>query len=248
LQVIIDGSPVTFNGADPKGDILSEAQLKLHTPGTSYPIKWVNLATPPKDNPVSLGSATALAKAAGATPFKRPENLAWLPNSEFGTFFFTPTGDTDAPTSRVPELAARGSWGSIFRVDLTERDSGRISIFFLGDQEHNSFDNINFADSNQMLVAEDRGDTLHDQLNMLDSVWAFEVGNRKPVRFIALGRDPSASGPGAEDNEPTGVVVSNGSTKIGQMLGTRDALEEDARGFFTQQHGDNNVFEFFRIR
>jgi hypothetical protein len=32
------------------------------------------------------------------------------------------------------------------------------------------------------------------------------------------------------------------------MLGTRDALEGDARGFFTQRHGDNNVFEFFRMR
>ena len=60
LQVLIDGKPVTFNAADPKGDILSTAQLRLHTPGTSYPIKWVTIATPPKNNPVSLGSATAL--------------------------------------------------------------------------------------------------------------------------------------------------------------------------------------------
>jgi uncharacterized protein DUF839 len=261
LQVIIDGSPVIFNAADPKGDILSDAQLKLHTPGTSYPIKWVTLATPPKDNPVSLGSVTALAKAAGATPFKRPENMAWLPNGEFRTFFFTPTGDTDAPTSQVPELAARGSWGSIFRVDLRDgdgdgdgdagaaKDAGRISIFFLGDQEHNSFDNINFANRHQILAAEDRGDALHDQLNTLDSVWVFDVrSNRKPIRFIALGRDASASPAGAEDNEPTGVVVFNGSTKVSEMLGTEEALQGNSRGFFTQQHGDNNVFEFFRVR
>src|SRR5215470_5316796 len=234
LQVLIDGKPATFNAADPKGDILSTAQLKLHTPGTSYPIKWVTIATPPKDNAMSLGSATALAKSAGATPFKRPENMAWLPNSKFRTFFFTPTGDTDAPTSQIPELAARGSWGSIFR----------------GDQVHNSFDNINFADEQQILVAEDRGDTLHDQLNTLDSVWAFDVraNNNTPIRFIALGRDASASGPGQEDNEPTGVVVSSGSTRKNEMLGTSVALAEKARGFFTQQHGDNVVYEFFRVR
>src|SRR5215510_3314092 len=256
LQVLIDGTPVTFNAADPKGDILSDAQLKLHTPGTSYPIKWVTIATPPKNNAMSLGSATARAKAAGATPFKRPENMAWLPNSEFRTFFFTPTGDTDNPTSSVRDLAVRGSWGSIFRVDLRndeddqKKDDGSISLFFRGDRVHNSFDNINFANEHQVLAAEDRGDTLHDQLNTLDSVWAFDVRstNPTPLRFIALGRDPSASGPGQEDNEPTGVHVSNGSTTKSELLGTTDALEENARGFFTQQHGDNTVYEFVRSR
>ena len=100
-----------------------------------------------------------------------------------------------------------------------------------------------------MLVAEDRGDSLHDQLKTLHSVWAFDVRakNPKPLRFIALGRDVSASGPGQEDNEPTGVFVSNGSTNKSELLGTDDALEEKARGFFTQQHGDNVVYEFFRV-
>src|SRR5262249_39021385 len=142
--------------------------------------------------------ANAAAKAAGATPFKRPENIAWLPGSKFRTFYFTPTGDTDAPTSSVAELAARGSWGSIFRVDLRRDDrddddddhgnghhsdkhgsddDGRISLFFLGDRVHNSFDNLAFANHNQLLAAEDRGDTLHDQLQTLDSVWAFDARN-----------------------------------------------------------------------
>lgn len=62
------------------------------------------------------------AKAAGATPFKRPENMAWLPGEEFRTFFFAATGDTDAPTGQVPQLAARGAWGTIFRVDLGDDD------------------------------------------------------------------------------------------------------------------------------
>ena len=63
-----------------------------------------------------------------------------------------------------------------------------------------------------------------------------------------FGRDASASGPGQEDNEPTGVHVSNGSTKKSELLGTDDALEDKARGFFTQQHGDNTVYEFVRSR
>jgi len=31
------------------------------------------------------------------------------------------------------------------------------------------------------------------------------------------------------------------------LLGTEESLD-DARGFFTQQHGDGNVFEFFRVK
>ena len=44
----------------------------------------------------------------------------------------------------------------------------------------------------------------------------------KPIRFIALGRDASHPGTGLEDNEPTGVFVSNGSTTGQRMLGTED--------------------------
>ncbi len=252
LQVTINGQPVTFHAGDPAGDILSDAQLQLHTLGSSWPVKWVTIHTSHAGDTASF-SATAAAKAAGATPFKRPENLTWLPGSGFRTFFFSPTGDTDAPTSQVPALAARGSWGSLFRVDLRDddhhsrarpsHDDGRISIFFLGDQTHNSFDNIAMADENTLLAAEDRGDTLHSQLNTLDSVWAFDVKSRRPrpVRFIALGRDASSVANG-EDNEPTGLFVSNGSARQNELLGTRAGLD-DARAFVTQQHGDNNVFE-----
>ena len=92
-------------------------------------------------------------------------------------------------------MAARGAWGSIFRVDLnSDREGGLISIFVLGDARHSSFDNLTFADANTLLAAEDRGDGLHRQLSVLDSIWAFTVrdsdsGAELPRRFIALGRD-----------------------------------------------------------
>ena len=260
LQVIIDGSPVVFHAADPRGDITAKVQRQLHTPGTSWPIKWVTVHTANKDDPPSaLFDANAAAKAAGATPFKRPENMAWLPGSGFRTFFFSPTGDTDAPTGQISQLAARGAWGSIFRVDLGRDDDdhedhngqgkpgkdGAISIFVLGDQEHNSFDNLAFANERQLLATEDRGDTLHDQLQKLNSVWAFDVKTGHAQRFIALGRDLTASLPGAEDNEPTGIYVSNGSPRREGLLGTEEGLQ-DARGFLTKQHGDNTVFEIVR--
>jgi hypothetical protein len=187
--------------------------------------------------------------------------MAWLPGSDFRTFFFDPTGDTDSTAGENPFLAARGSYGAIFRVDLNDdrdgdgdhdrddrrhaKNDGRISLFVLGDHDHNSFDNLAFANEHQLLAAEDRGDTLHTQLNTLDSVWAFDTRNGKAIRFIALGRDAVAVTHG--DNEPTGVHVSNGSPRKGGLLGTEDSLE-GARGFFTVQHGNNNTFEFFRIR
>lgn len=239
---------------------MSIAQLNLHTPGTSYPVRWVTIHTSNAGDTAGF-DANAAAKAAGATPFKRPENMAWLPGSNFATFFFDPTGDTNATAGGAPELAARGAFGSIFRVDLQpSKPIGRISIFVLGDPEHNSFDNLAFADEKTLLAAEDRGDTLHDQLNTLDSVWAFSLDTRDPVpfllssvhsplpkaiRFIALGRDAAALASG-EDNEPTGLFVSNGSVGKDTLLGTEENLD-GALGFLTRQHGDNSVFRFFHV-
>jgi hypothetical protein len=264
LQVIVDGTPIVFGGtsaAARDADISSDAQLKLHTPGKHYPIKWVTIHTANPGDSAGF-DANAAAKAAGATPFKRPENIAWLPGSGFRTFFFDPTGDTDSVAGENPFLQARGAYGAIFRVDLRTEgdgdddvddhrrtapaDDGRISLFFLGDHDHNSFDNLSFINKKQLLATEDRGDTLHTQLNTLDSVWAFNVNSGKAIRFIALGRDATSIAHG-EDNEPTGIYVSNGSSQKDGLLGTEDSLDE-ARGFFTQQHGDDNTYEFFRAR
>ena len=249
LQVRINGDPLTFVPVDvlaPFGDVFSQNQLKLHTLGTSWPIHWVTVHDTAKDGMADF-DASAAAKKAGATPFKRPENLAFLPESGFNTFFFTVTGDTDATAGNVKALADRGAWGAIFRVDLNEMSNnrGRISIFAIGDQFHASFDNMTFVDKNVLLVAEDRGDTLHDQLNILDSVWAYDLRkpNADPVRFIALGRDIVASVPGGEDNEPTGVLVSDGDSSVAGLLGHVSLVPDDSRLFFTEQHGEHTVYE-----
>src|SRR5262249_15952592 len=142
IQVRIGGQPVTFHADDPVGDVFSDAQLMLHTPGTIWPFRWVLVHDTDTDGFTPF-NANALAKAAGAPPFKRPENAAFQPGSDFRTFFFDPTGDTDANSGGQPELAARGAWGSIFRVDLNgpSGEGGQISIAVLGDKDHASFDN-----------------------------------------------------------------------------------------------------------
>jgi len=292
LQVSIDGTPLRFVPVDathPGGDVFSDAQLKLHTPGSSWPVRWITVhdtgvLDPANPQPAAF-DANAAAKTAGATPFKRPENAQFLPGSGFQTFFFDPTGDTNSDSGNQPALAARGAWGSIFRVDFRgddegERgdgdgdrddrddrgrdrrdDEGTISIFVLGTAEQSSFDNLAFTDTQTLLAAEDRGDGLHRQLNLLDSIWAYDVrrGDPHARRFVALGRDTAseadailldAGTPGYQnegDNEPTGLHISDGSTSVEGLLG-KPQNPVFSRWFFTQQHGKNTVYEIVANR
>ena len=137
----------------------------------------------------------------------------------------------------------------------SDREAGTISIFVLCDAIHSSFDNLAFADANTLLAAEDRGDTLHSQLNRLDSIWTFRVDGSPASRFVALGRDKLseldvslAGTPGFQnegDNEPTGLHVSTGSTSAAGLPGTLANLNQP-RAFFTQQHGKNIVWEIVK--
>jgi len=249
LQVSIDGNPIVFVPVDaghPNGDTRSQNQLLLHTVGASWPVQWVTVHDT-AINGTGPFDANALAKAAGATPFKRPENGQFQPGSHFRTFFFVITGDTDNTAGTDPVLAARGAWGGIFRVDLNANgDSGNISLVVLGDADHAAFDNITFVDDRDtILVTEDRGDSLHDQLDKLDSIWAYKLNEQHPdrniaARFVALGLDRVATD---EDNEPTGLHISEGDATIGGLIGTRVFRKDRAMLFFTEQHGENNLFE-----
>ena len=254
LQVSINGNPIVFVPVDsqhPNGDTRSRNQLSLHTVGASWPVQWVTIHDT-EVNGTDPFDANAMAKAAGATPFKRPENAQFQPDSHFRTFFFVITGDTDNIAGSDPVLASRGAWGGVFRVDLDgNHNTGHISLVVLGDTDHASFDNITFVDDRDtILVTEDRGDSLHDQLNKLDSVWAYKLNREHPerssaARFVALGLDKLAGVAGQEDNEPTGLHMSEGDSTIGGLIGTREFRTDRARLFFTQQHGENNLFEVF---
>jgi len=254
LQVSINGHAVRFHAADPSGDVFSQDRLRLHTLGTSWPARWVTIHNTATDGSAPF-DANALAKAAGATPFERPENFQFRPGSGFHTFVFAATGDTNSDSGSVPALAARGAWGSLFTVNIANGTSGHISILALGDAVHSSFDNLAFADRNTLLAGEDRGDGLHTQLNRLDSIWAYDMADpANPVRFLAEGRDTEseadaalldADTPGFQnegDNEVTGVHVSSGSPFVAGMQGRAGSLA-GARWFFTQQHGKNNLWE-----
>jgi len=246
LQVSVDGAPLVFGGDDDQdafNDTWSPKQAELHS-GTTFPTQWVTVHDTATDGTAEFNCNLA-ARAAQATPFKRPENGVFKPDGSFRTFVFATTGDTDNRSGSVAGLAQRGAWGGLFQFTLDKKqENGTIKNIVLGDAAHNSFDNVTFGDSDTIVTTEDRGDTLHDQLDALDSIWAYPASNlSNPLRLVALGRDPSASGEGEEDNEPTGMFVSNGERIKPDQYGNPTNLI-GARGFFTEQHGDNNLFEF----
>lgn len=252
LQVMRrDNTPATAAqlSANPSDSFITD----LHTYGTTLKTAWV-----PVHTGADAFNATASAAAANATPFKRPENGVFRPGTNFGEFYFTETGDTNA-ASTLP-----GAFGAVFRLAQKSPSAmtGTIAPEWLGDIQHTGFDNIAFASTDSLLVVEDAGDTLHTQRNALDSGYLITVRGRagKPervVRWLAEGRDASATydattNPGYNDgdNEITGIHVSDGDASVGGILGAKAPRLFDGswRAFWTQQHGDNTTWEVSRSR
>lgn len=248
------GEPIT---AASQEAVNSPDQLALHTYGKSFETRWVTIHDTATDGNAPF-QALPLARAAQATPFKRPENGAFRPGVGFKQFFFDETGDTNAESV---ENAKAGGWGSIFELSQSgpSADTGTLRVFYNGNEAHAGFDNVTFLSRTAVTFVEDAGDTLHSQRNALDSGWVFQVGadysqpQNQPLRWLAEGRDPSATidadnggfGKNDGDNEITGAVVSDGDPSPQGILGTRipELGTPQWRWFYTQQHGDNATYE-----
>jgi hypothetical protein len=254
LQVINGDHPITFHAGQPDADILGQDVLDLHTYGKSFATHWVTLHDTATDGTAPF-SANAAAKANGATPFKRPENGQFRPDGKFATFLFDETGDTDA---RTEADAAQGGFGSVLKLEIGPGSGdGTLSMLYRGDVAHTGFDNVTFLSRDKVAFVEDAGDTLHTQRNALDSGWLLDVTTdystgQQPIRFLAQGRDASAtidssfSGFGNDgDNELTGIHASNGDPSQKGLLGatTPKLFQNGWRLFYTRQHGDNVTFE-----
>jgi hypothetical protein len=246
-------APITKASQTP---LNSPDQVALHTYGASFETRWITIHDTAVDGTAPFG-VNALATAANATPFKRPENGQFRPDGKFRQFYFDETGDTNATSPENPI----GGWDSIFVI--TQRDpsanTGTLSLFFKGDAAHAGFDNVGFISKNQVTFVEDAGDTLHTQRNALDSGYVFNVNTdysnpaNQPTRWLVEGRDPSATidsatpgGFGNEgDNEITGVTISNGDPGYNGILGAKapHLWKDSWRWFYTQQHGDNWTYE-----
>jgi hypothetical protein len=268
LQVVSrqDGQPIVFHAADVDGDILSQDRKDLHTYGLSFRTHWVTIHDTDVNGTAAF-DANALAKAADATPFKRPENGVFRPGSGFKSFFFTETGDTNVATEAGAQY---GGFGALYRLNQASPTSnnGRLSMFYRGDVEHTGMDNLAFVGASQLVAVEDASDGVHTARNALDSAYLFMTGKdyglpgNNPVRILGEGRDPSATvdsalsdakAPGFHnegDNEITGIHVSDGDPTVGGILGAKipDPLVAGSpwRIFWTQQHGDNTTWEIIR--
>ena len=269
LQVISIRSqqPIVFHDGQPDQDILSQDVKDLHTYGMVFKTNWITLHDTDSDGFVAF-DANKLAKAKGATPFKRPENGQFRPGSGFREFFFDETGDTNTLTEAGADF---GGFGSIMKLTQSgpSSNNGRLTQFYRGDVAHSGFDNVAFWTKDRVVFVEDAGDTLHTQRNALDSAFMFDVNadyanpsTPSPTRILAEGRDPSATldsalgsiaGSGFQndgDNEITGWHVSDGDASPDGLLGAKypRPFKDGWRVFYTQQHGDNNTWEIIRLK
>ena len=271
LQVLVDGKPIVFHNAATNGpqaardDALGDPIKALHS-GQALDAKWVTIHDTDVDGNAAF-DANALAKTKQGTPLKRPENGKFVPGTGFKSFVFDETGDTSKVAGDYPGAAERAAWGALLRIDMPKAgaDTATVKTIAVGDQAHASFDNVTFVDKSTLLVAEDRGDTLHQQANALDSLWAFDITkpldkiNADAKRLEAQGRDPEATSDVAlreiaptrthndGDNEVTGIHVSDGSTAADGILGAQAPTNAGGsspwRIFVTGQHGANITYE-----
>jgi hypothetical protein len=260
LQVLnAAGQPITF---DSQAALNNPGQVALHSYGHTFQTRWVTIHDTATDGHASF-EANALAIKDGATPFKRPENGVFQPGTGFTTFFFTETGDTNATS---PENATAGGWGGVMKITQQSPAAvtGTISVFYKADEAHTGLDNCTFLSRDIVSFGEDAGDTIHQQRGTLDSAFLFNtnvnyaVAGNQPLRWIAEGRDPSATidnafdgfGKNFGDNEITATLVSDGDTGVGGILGAQapNLNNPQWRWFYTQQHGDNTSYEIFLNR
>jgi hypothetical protein len=257
------GGAIVF-GNSPDADILSQDVGDLHTYGLHFQTKWVTIHDTATQGTTPY-SANAAAKAAGGTPFKRPENGQFRPGTNFTEFIFDTTGDTNALTEAG---SAFGGFGALFRLFNMFGDSGMLSLVYTGDVTHSAFDNCAFWDADRIVFVEDAGDGLHAQRNGLDSAWLFNLNAdysnpaNQPIRILAEGRDASATldsqigGLGLKgfqnegDNEITGWHQSDGDPTVNGLLGAKipKPFRDGWRLFYTQQHGDNNTWEILKAK
>jgi hypothetical protein len=264
LQVLQLGSlahagPIVFHPDQAEADIQSQDVADEHTYGKTFATTWLTIHDTAVTGTATAFNANALAKTAGGTPFKRPENGQFQPGSRFKTFFFDETGDTNSLSEAG---AAHGAFGSIMKLTQDPRkNAGTLQLFYLADVAHAGFDNVTFYDRTHLIAVQDMGDALHAQINALDSAFLFDtVGDYahggQPVKILAEGRDPSATidsgllalGAGFQnegDNEITGIHESNGDPTASGLLGAANPkpFSHGWRLFFTHQHGDNVTSE-----
>jgi hypothetical protein len=138
-------------------------------------------------------------------------------------------------------------------------ESGTLSLFYKGDAAHAGFDNVTFISRDQISFVEDAGATLQraaqrprlglrpereHELREPEQP-ADSLARRGPWRLGTLDAANGGVGKNEDDNEITGILVSNGNPGPDGVLGAKSPKPFKAgwRWFYTQQHGDNPTYE-----
>jgi len=214
LQVLNgSGAPITWAS---QAALNAPDEVALYAYGNTFRTRWVLVHDTASGT--APFNANTLARAAGATPFKRPENGLFRPGSRFREFYFDETGDTNIAGE---ESSTAGGWGSIMKLTQSSptASTGTLTMFYKSDEPHAGLDNVAFLSSHQVTFVQDAGDNIHQDFGF-DSgyVWDTNVDysnpSNQPSRWLAEGRDPSATidadtaNTGNEtDNEITGTTV-----------------------------------------
>ena len=256
LQVLnnVNHQPITQTTQTP---LHSADQVALHVYGSSFDANWVTIHD--TANGHTPFNANTLAKAADGTPFKRPENGRFRPGTGFREFYFDETGDTNATS---PENEDEGGWCSVFKLSQSRpgASSARLSIFYRCDGTRAGLRQHVVPLARPGHVRRGRGrraaraaERARLGLGVRRHAGLLRPSNQ-PVRWLAEGRDPSATidaaaggfGKNDGDNEITGTEVSDGDTTVNGLLGAKNPhlfQDKDWRFFYTEQHGDNRTYE-----
>ena len=260
LQVIgTDGQPIVFHAGAADADILSPGMKDLHTYGQWLDTRWVTVHDSGAPGGMNAFDANAggqgrEARHRSSDPRTASSGPAWAsPNSP------SPRRVTRISTPRPEQPtadSAASSCSSRRTPPPTRAGSAWCSVA------------IRTTPASTTSPGSQRGRSRPSRtpatpctpsVDGLDSGFLFSIRQPQPEpeRFLAEGRDPSATVdsylldsaapgfPNEGDNEITGIHVSNGDASIGGLLGRQEPhpFSDGWRVFWTQQHGDNVTFE-----
>jgi len=273
LQVMNEsGTPITQSS---QTAVNAPDQILLHSYGHSLDTQWITIhdtavsTAPFNANTLAKAANGTPFKRPENGQFRPGSGFTQFFFDETGDTNSTSVENGDKATG----AGGAGGWGAIQKLTQTgpSANTGKLTLFFRCNENVTGLDNAAFLSASKVTFVEDAGDTLHQQRSDdtrahvagvdagLDSGWVFDVNtnystaNAKPVRWLAQGRDAAATidagfggfGKNDQDNEITGVHVSDGDPSPQGILGAKlpHIFQGGWRWFWTQQHGDNVLYE-----
>ena len=152
------------NGARPADHVrhrrrrsTSPDQVALHTYGQLVRDAAGSRSTTPRSTAPRRSTPTRSRRPPTARRSSGRRTASSGPTGKFGEFYFDETGDTNATS---PENDCCGGWTSVCKLTQNgpSAATGKLTIFYKGDQAHAGFDNVAFFTKDLITFVEDAGD------------------------------------------------------------------------------------------